>query len=274
MVVGDVNSTFAAAFAAKQLGIPVAHVESGLRSFDFSMPEEINRVLTDSISDYLFTTEESANKNLIREGIQKKSIFFAGNVMIDTLLSHRKEASGSLILKQLHITQKSFAVLTLHRPSNVDSKQALASMLSIVGDIQKNIPIVFPIHPRTRKNIRRFGLEKRAMGMKNLILTEPLGYLDFLRLMDNAKLVLTDSGGIQEETTVLGVPCITLRQNTERPVTLTNGTNLLVSTDKQRVIAVAKKALLGKNTRRKRMPALWDGKAAARIAQALQGALG
>lgn len=270
VVVGDVNSTFAGAFAAKQLGIPVAHVEAGLRSFDWSMPEEINRVLTDRISDHLFTTEESANRNLLNEGRSGKNIHFVGNVMIDTLLAHRREAASSTILQRLHLSGKGYGVLTLHRPSNVDTKKSLASVISIIEELQKVIPIVFPIHPRTRRSIQSFGLGPVVGKMKNLTLTPPLGYLDFLCLMDNARIVLTDSGGIQEETTALGVPCITLRNNTERPVTVNQGTNLLVSTSKSKVVETALQAIERKTTSKKKIPQLWDGKAARRIVQVLK----
>ncbi|HLC60546.1 MAG TPA: UDP-N-acetylglucosamine 2-epimerase (non-hydrolyzing) [Candidatus Nanoarchaeia archaeon] len=265
IVVGDVNSTFAGALVAKQLGIKVAHVESGLRSFDLAMPEEINRMLTDRISDMLFTTEESGNKNLINEGVDKKKIFFAGNVMIDTLLAHRKKSSRSDILNKLKLNKKEYCVLTLHRPSNVDSESGLRKILSIIEKLQDEIKIVFPVHPRTRKNIEAFGLNKKIYSMKNLVVTEPLGYLDFLQLMDKSKLVLTDSGGIQDETTILGVPCITLRENTERPVTLEEGTNLLVSTDAAKVIKKSLEVINNKIKLKGRIPKFWDGNAAKRI---------
>ena len=265
IVVGDVNSTFAGALVAKQLGIKVAHVESGLRSFDLAIPEEINRMLTDRISDMLFTTEESGNKNLINEGVDKKKIFFAGNVMIDTLLAHRKKSSRSDILNKLKLNKKEYCVLTLHRPSNVDSESGLRKILSIIEKLQDEIKIVFPVHPRTRKNIEAFGLNKKIYSMKNLVVTEPLGYLDFLQLMDKSKLVLTDSGGIQDETTILGVPCITLRENTERPVTLEEGTNLLVSTDAAKVIKKSLEVINNKIKLKGRIPKFWDGNAAKRI---------
>ena len=269
LVVGDVNSTFAGAFVARQLGIPVAHVEAGLRSFDWSMQEEVNRVLTDRISSYLFTTEESANRNLKNEGTPQKSIHFVGNVMIDTLLAHREHAKASPILSTLGLKQNAYCVLTLHRPSNVDTKQNLLHILEMLEKIQEKATIVFPIHPRTKKNIEKFGLEKHIKAMRNIIFTNPLGYLDFLCLMDNAKLVLTDSGGIQEETTVLGVPCITLRNNTERPITAEKGTNVLVSTDKVNVVTAAMKVLSSPKQQKKSIP-LWDGKAAERIVSILQ----
>jgi UDP-N-acetylglucosamine 2-epimerase (non-hydrolysing) len=268
VVVGDVNSTFAGAFAAKQLGIPVAHVEAGLRSFDWSMPEEINRILTDSISDYLFTTEESANYNLRSEGIEPSKIFFVGNVMIDTLLQHRKHSQRSKILEQLRLSPREYAVLTLHRPSNVDNQQNLRQIFDMLGNLQNYMPIVFPIHPRTRKNIALFGLAGKIRATRNLIITEPLGYLDFLCLMDKSRIVITDSGGIQEETTVLGVPCITLRTTTERPITLERGTNLLISTNPHKVITTFRKVVKQPYKKKTHVP-LWDGKAAERIANIL-----
>ena len=228
VVVGDVNSTFAGALIAKQLGIKVAHVEAGLRSFDLTMPEEINRMLTDKISDFLFTTEESGNVNLLNEDVGKNKIFFVGNVMIDTLLKHKEKANKSDILGKLNVEKNNYCVLTLHRPSNVDKKEDFENVLSVLDTIQEKIKIVFPVHPRTKKNIELFNLDGTIKKMENLIITEPLGYLDFLCLMANSKFVLTDSGGIQEETTVLNVPCITLRENTERPVTVEQGTNLIV----------------------------------------------
>ena len=264
VVVGDVNSTMAAALAAAKCGIKIAHVESGLRSFDRSMPEEINRTITDHLSDFLFTTEESGNKNLINEGIGRNCIFFVGNVMIDTLLGHKEKAKKSKILQKLKLGKNNYAVLTLHRPSNVDGKDSLIYILDILNEIQKKIKIVFPIHPRTLKNLKHYNLLKNIKNRKNIILTEPLGYLDFLSLMDNSKLVLTDSGGIQEETTVLGVPCITLRNNTERPVTLEHGTNMAVSTDRGKIINAFEKAVKGVNFKAK-TPKFWDGSAAKRI---------
>ena len=265
VVVGDVNSTVAGAEAAHELGIKVAHVEAGLRSFDKTMPEEINRIRTDKISDFLFTTEKSGNKNLINERISKEKIFFVGNVMIDTLLSHRERAKKSKILEQLNLNKKEYCVLTLHRPSNVDKKGSFGSILSILEVIGEKIKIIFPVHPRTQKNLESLGLGKGMKSISNLIVTGPLGYLDFLCLMDNSKFVLTDSGGIQEETTVLGIPCITLRKNTERPVTVSEGTNLLVSTDSHKVVEKAMEIINDKIKFNKRAPELWDGNAAKRI---------
>lgn len=269
IVVGDVNSTVAGAEAAHDLNIKVAHVEAGLRSFDKTMPEEINRVRTDKISDFLFTTEKSGNKNLLNQGIGKNKIFFVGNVMIDTLLKHREKAKKSKILKKLNIQKKRYCSLTLHRPSNVDNKEAFDNILSILEEVGKKIKIIFPIHPRTKKNLESLGLSKRMSRIDNLILTRPLGYLDFLCLMDNSKFVLTDSGGIQEETTVLGVPCITLRNNTERPVTVEQGTNLLVSTDKKKVVKKCLEVIYDKINIKNKIPELWDGKAAKRIVKIL-----
>jgi len=224
VVVGDINSTMACAITAVKLHIPVAHVEAGLRSFDRTMPEEINRIVTDSVSDYLFTTSEDANENLKREGIPDEKIYFAGNVMIDTLLRHREKAQKSDIIKRLGLKERGYAVLTLHRPSNVDGKENFKRILDAILQIQKRIKIVFPIHPRTLKMIKGHGLFDFAEELKNLAVVEPLGYLEFLKLMTDAKFVLTDSGGIQEETTILNIPCLTLRENTERPVTVTEGT--------------------------------------------------
>ena len=271
VVVGDVNSTVAGAEAANEMGIKVAHVEAGLRSFDKSMPEELNRIQTDKLSDFLFTTEKSGNVNLLKEGISKGKIFFVGNVMIDTLLRHKEKAKHSKILEKLHIEKKDYCTLTLHRPSNVDSKQDFDNILSILGKIQEKIKIIFPVHPRTMKNIQLCNLVDKIKDMKNLILIEPLGYLDFLCLMSNSKFVLTDSGGIQEETTVFGVPCITLRKNTERPVTVEQGTNLLVSVDKDKVVEKAIGVIEDRVDLSGKIPELWDGRAAERIAKILSG---
>lgn len=265
LVVGDVNSTFAGALIAKQLKIKVAHVEAGLRSFDMDMPEEINRILTDKISDFLFTTERSGNKNLFKEGISKDKIFFVGNVMIDTLLKHKKKSDSSRILQRLNLRKKNYAVMTLHRPSNVDGKIALESIISIAEELQSKIKIVFPIHPRTRRNLEIFDIGEKINKIPNLTITEPLGYLDFLCLMSNSALVLTDSGGIQEETTVLGIPCITLRNNTERPITMEQGTNILVSTDKSKILKKSFEVINGKIKLKSKKPIFWDGKASERI---------
>jgi len=265
VVVGDVNSTLAAALAAAKLGIPVAHVEAGLRSFDRSMPEELNRLLTDAISDWLFITEPAARDNLRREGVAEEKIHLAGNVMIDTLRAHLERAQGLDTLEQLDLHPGGYAVLTLHRPSNVDDPTRLRSLFAVLEEIHARLPVVFPVHPRTRQSIATLlGGES-----PRLRLTEPLGYLEFLRLLADAKLVLTDSGGIQEETTVLGVPCLTLRENTERPVTVTEGTNNVVGTDPAAIRAAAFKVLEGE-ARRGRVPEGWDGRAARRIADVLE----
>ncbi len=269
VVVGDVNSTLGAAQAAGKLGVRVAHVEAGLRSFDSTMPEEFNRIETDKISDFLFTTEKSGNINLEKEGISKDKIFFVGNVMIDTLLEHKEKASKSKILEKLGLEGNNYCALTLHRPSNVDDRKDFENILHILERIQEKLKIVFPMHPRARKNIQSFKLENKIKSMKNLIITEPLGYLDFLCLMSNSKFVLTDSGGIQEEATVLGVPCITLRKNTERPVTVEQGTNLLVSIDKEKVVSKALEVIGNKIKLKNRIPELWDGKAAERVVKIL-----
>ncbi len=269
IVVGDVNSTMAGALVAKKLGIKVAHVEAGLRSFDLTMPEETNRIETDKVSDFLFTTEESGNKNLINEGVDKEKIFFVGNVMIDTLLKHKEKAEKSDILEKLNLEKGNYCALTLHRPSNVDIKECFENILSILDKVQDKIKIIFPVHPRTRKNIEKFSLDNKIKNMENLMLIDPMRYLDFLFLMSNAKLVLTDSGGIQEETTVLGVPCITLRKNTERPVTVEQGTNLLVSTDRDKVIEKSLEIINSESKINNKIPDLWDGGAAERIMEIL-----
>jgi UDP-N-acetylglucosamine 2-epimerase (non-hydrolysing) len=266
VVVGDVNSTIACALTAVKLGVPVAHVEAGLRSFDRSMPEEINRVLTDAISRWLFVTERSGVENLRREGVPDERIFLVGNVMIDTLLACRARSEGSPILEQLDLAGRDYAVLTLHRPSNVDDPGVLFGLLSAVERLQRTLPIVFPVHPRTRK-----ALNGHVNGsMPGLRLTDPLGYLDFMRLVARARLVLTDSGGLQEETTVLGVPCLTLRNNTERPATVDQGTNELVGTDPERIVQSGLR-VLGSPPASGMVPDLWDGAAAARIVDVLTG---
>jgi UDP-N-acetylglucosamine 2-epimerase (non-hydrolysing) len=274
LVVGDVNSTIAAALTAVKLGIGVAHIEAGLRSFDMTMPEEINRKLTDAIASLLFVTEQSGVENLKHEGVPAEKIFLVGNVLIDTLLRHRELAVRSPFLDQLGVQQngkgrRPYGVLTLHRPSNVDDPKTLQGILSAVSAVADQLPIYFPIHPRTRKNIERFGLMRYLAPAGSGTCTgimplDPLGYLDFLSLNNGARMVLTDSGGIQEETTVLGVPCLTLRENTERPATVAHGTNQVVGTDPERIIAAAR-AILQKPACEPRRPPLWDGKAASRI---------
>ena len=264
IVVGDVNSTLACALAAVKLEIPVAHVEAGLRSFDRSMPEEINRVLTDAISEWLFTTEPSGRENLLREGVPEGRIHFVGNVMIDTLLSHLDRARELDVLGRLGLRERGYAVLTLHRPSNVDDPDRLRRLFEVLEEIHAELPVVFPVHPRTTAAIARH-LGGRGPELRT---TEPLGYLEFLRLTAGAKLVLTDSGGIQEETTVLGVPCLTLRDTTERPITVSEGTNTIVGSDAATIRAEVRKVIEG-GGKRGRVPAGWDGHAAARIVDRL-----
>jgi UDP-N-acetylglucosamine 2-epimerase (non-hydrolysing) len=275
IVVGDVNSTMACAIAAKKLGIQVAHIEAGLRSRDMNMPEEINRLCTDVLCEYLFTTDRFANDNLRQEGIGEERIHFVGNVMIDTLVRHRAAAQNLGLMQRLGLHEGRFATLTLHRPSNVDNPAVLLGILEALRAISMELPIVFPIHPRTRKMIELFGYSsffttgEKAQG---IWVAEPFGYLEFLHLNMHARMVLTDSGGLQEETTVLGVPCITLRSNTERPITCEEGTNQLVGNDKDRIVDAAR-AVLESSRARGRVPEKWDGKAAERIVQVLQSSL-
>ncbi len=228
LVVGDVNSTIACGLVAVKLGARLVHVEAGLRSFDRGMPEEINRVLTDSISDLLFCTEPSGVENLRREGVADEKVHLVGNVMIDTLLRHRERAERSAILEENDLPSGGYAVLTLHRPANVDDAGVLGRLFDVLEVVQRDGPVVFPVHPRTRAALDRFGLSARIEGLANLRLLDPVGYLDFLKLLGSARVVLTDSGGIQEETTILQVPCLTLRENTERPITVEVGTNQIV----------------------------------------------
>jgi len=273
IVVGDVNSTMACTITAKKLGIKVAHVEAGLRSRDMNMPEEINRLCTDVLCDYLFTTDRIADENLKGEGVAEEKIFFVGNVMIDTLLKHKAMAEQLPLRETLGLAPDGYATLTLHRPSNVDDPQVLQGILDALAEIAGRLPILFPIHPRTRKMIQQFGFEayfrtgERIAG-PGIWLTDPLGYLEFLHLNMTARLVLTDSGGLQEETTVLGVPCITLRHNTERPITCEEGTNILVGNHKEKILAAAQ-TVLNRPGRAGRIPEKWDGHAAERIVEVL-----
>jgi UDP-N-acetylglucosamine 2-epimerase (non-hydrolysing) len=262
LVVGDVNSTLAAALTAAKLGIAVAHVEAGLRSFDRTMPEEINRILTDAISGLLFVTEESGQQNLLREGVDPARIHLVGNVMIDTLEMTRGRWERSDIQHRLGLAGGPYAVMTLHRPANVDDPSRLASLLGALGELGARIPVVFPVHPRVRSEL------PPAQGVAFI---DPLGYLDFIALLSRARLVLTDSGGIQEETTFLGVPCLTVRENTERPVTVTHGTNRIVGTDPARILEEAHRTLYAAPLPRM-IPPLWDGKAASRIVDVLADA--
>ena len=270
LVVGDVNSTLACALVCVKLGVKVAHVEAGLRSRDRTMPEEINRLLTDQIADLLLTPSPDADANLRAEGIPPERIRFVGNVMIDSLLQNLERARASRIRTELGVADSAYAVLTLHRPSNVDRPETFSRILSALETIAKTLPVIFPVHPRTRKTIAELGLNDRVAAMKNLRLIDPLGYLDFLNLYSNARLVLTDSGGIQEETTVLGIPCLTLRENTERPITVELGTNVIVGTDTARIVTAAAAALNGSAKTTARRPPLWDGHASERILDALE----
>lgn len=268
LVVGDVNSTIACALVATKEGIPVIHVEAGLRSFDREMPEEINRVLTDQISDLLFTTEKPAEAQLLREGISHDKIHFVGNVMIDTLFRNLPKAAevNSVLQNYQHppiSAEQDYAVLTLHRPSNVDNKPVLERLLTVVREISDQLPVLFPIHPRAAARLEEFQLQS-LLDTPNILRMPPVGYLEMLGLNKNAKMVMTDSGGIQEETTALGVACITLRENTERPVTVTEGTNTIVGTDVDKIRQIAGEILAGKG-KSGRIPSLWDGKAAERI---------
>jgi len=272
LVVGDVNSTIACGLVAVKLGVKLVHVEAGLRSFDRTMPEEINRVLTDTISDLLFCTEPSGVANLRAEGVADERIFLVGNVMIDTLLRNRAKADASGVLDELGVAPGAYAVLTLHRPANVDDPAVLARLLDAIETIQRDLPVIFPTHPRTRKNLSAGPAGARVAGMPGLRLIEPVGYLDFLKLMSEAKLVLTDSGGIQEETTILKVPCLTLRPNTERPITAEVGSNQVVGTDPAAILSAYGHVVDG-TWRRLDVPELWDGQAAQRIVAILAARL-
>ncbi len=288
VVVGDVNSTLACALVAAKLCVPVGHVEAGLRSFDRTMPEEINRLLTDAISDFLFASEPAGVENLRREGVAEEKIHLVGNVMIDSLQKFLRIARQSSVLRDFGLLSEDessgaghkprpYAVLTLHRPSNVDEKAKLASWLEVLNEVARQIPIVFPAHPRTQERIERFGLKSKVrmhwqQADRGVLVSAPIGYLEFVHLMSEAAFVLTDSGGVQEETTVLGVPCLTLRENTERPITVEEGTNTVVGTDPERILAAAR-AILAGSGKRGRTPALWDGHAGERIVTILMDRL-
>jgi UDP-N-acetylglucosamine 2-epimerase (non-hydrolysing) len=269
LVVGDVNSTLACALVCVKLGVKVAHVEAGLRSRDRTMPEEINRLLTDQIADLLFTPSADADENLRAEGIRPERIRLVGNIMIDSLLKYLPLASKSRIKEDLRVAGEDYAVLTLHRPSNVDEPNTFGRILDALEEIGDHLPIIFPVHPRTLKMIDELRLTERVSKVTGLRLTDPLGYLDFLSLYSGARLMLTDSGGIQEETTVLGIPCLTLRENTERPITVTMGTNTIVGTDPAKIIAAALAALDETERQSVSIP-LWDGHTADRIVDALR----
>ena len=268
LVVGDVNSTIACALVCSKLGVRVAHVEAGLRSGDMAMPEEVNRLLTDRISDLLLTPSTDGDENLLKEGIAPEKIKFVGNVMIDSLFYSLEKSKKSNIREDLNLKAKEYAVLTLHRPSNVDEKETFDGILKALAEISAKIPIIFPAHPRTKSRISEFGFEK-LIENSNIKFIEPLGYLDFLRLYSGAKIVLTDSGGLQEETTALEIPCLTLRENTERPITIEMGTNNLVGTNRTKITKTAFDVLDRKSSQDAKIPPLWDGKTAERICDAL-----
>src|SRR5688500_284286 len=281
VVVGDVNSTIACTLVAVKLGIRVAHVEAGLRSFDRTMPEEINRLLTDAVSDYLFVSEPSGVTNLRREGVAEDKIFLVGNVMIDSLQGFLPAARATKILAELGLSRTSqtgrprpYLLVTLHRPSNVDRPETLRSILEVLRELARDTPVIFPAHPRTKSNIERFGLTRylssgQPASKPGLWLLPPVGYLESLHLMSEAAVVLTDSGGMQEETTALAVPCLTLRDSTERPITVDEGTNTLIGTDPHRVLRETRAVLTGDGGKRGRIPALWDGRAGPRIVSTL-----
>ncbi len=269
LVVGDVNSTIACGLVAVKLGVRLIHVEAGLRSFDRTMPEEVNRILTDSISDLLFCTEQSGVDNLRNEGVADEKVFLVGNVMIDTLLKNKAKADQSTILADLGLAEGQYAALTLHRPSNVDDPMVFGRILDALEVIQHDLTVVFPIHPRTRNNLDHLGLRQRVELLTGLRLLDPIGYLDFLKLTASARLVLTDSGGIQEETTILKVPCLTLRENTERPVTAEIGSNTVVGTDPDKILG-AYRRIMDDDDHECGTPPLWDGNAAERIVEVIR----
>lgn len=269
LVPGDVNSTLAAALCSYKLNIPLGHLESGLRSFDQSMPEEINRILVDEISDFYFVTEQSGIDNLLKEGKLKSKIFFVGNTMIDTLAAFKREIHQQKIMKNNGLVQDDFILMTIHRPATVDSQEGLERLLSLIKDIPDSSPIVFPIHPRTMNNIKKFGLEENFKEVKYLTLLQPLDYFNFQHLVENCQLVITDSGGIQEETTYKQKPCITIRPNTERPCTVSIGSNTLLNFDKRAIISSINDVKNG-NYKKGKIPELWDGKATERVLKVIQ----
>jgi UDP-N-acetylglucosamine 2-epimerase (non-hydrolysing) len=270
VVVGDVTSTLAAALAAAKLGVPVVHVEAGLRSRDWTMPEEINRVVTDRISDLLLTTSRDADENLAREGVDRTRVRFVGNVMIDSLHYARERPTD--VLARLGLVPQGFALATLHRPANVDTREALEATLDALSSVASRLPLLFPVHPRTVARAEALGLSQRMRSIGGLRTIEPVGYNDFVTLMSSARLVATDSGGIQEETTALGIPCLTLRQGTERPITVTEGTNVIVGLDRAKIASAVDDVLAG-GGRRGRIPEGWDGHAADRVADAIESLL-
>ena len=268
LVVGDVNSTVACSLVAAKCHVPVAHVEAGLRSGDRRMPEEINRLVTDRLADYLFVTEQSGLDHLRAEGVPEEQVFFVGNVMIDALVHFREKAQQTTIMDELDVESGEYVLMTMHRPSNVDNRDGLESLLETIERIAQSHPLVFPIHPRTRNRFAEFGLQEDLEAIEQLTLLEPLGYLGFLRLMEGAGVVVTDSGGIQEETTFLQVPCLTLRPNTERPVTVQEGTNELMDLNPEAVASRVQTLMRGEGPEGQ-IPAKWDGKAAERIVEHL-----
>ncbi|HYH99303.1 non-hydrolyzing UDP-N-acetylglucosamine 2-epimerase [Hyalangium sp.] len=272
-VVGDVNSTLAGALVASKMGIRVAHVEAGLRSFDPRMPEEINRIVTDRLADLLLTPSPDADANLLKEGVDPVRIHLVGNVMIDTLLTSKARAEQLSTLADLGLRPQGYAVCTLHRASNVDDPKVLGGLLSSLAQVSARVPVIFPVHPRTRKMLADHGLGGMLERSPGLRLVEPMGYLEFLALTSQARLILTDSGGLQEESTALGVPCLTLRENTERPITVEQGTNLVVGTDPVRITEEADRVLDG-HGKKGRVPLLWDGRTAERIADLYAQVLG
>jgi len=268
VVVGDVNSTIACALTAAKLRTKVAHVEAGLRCRNLQMQEEINRILTDRCSDYLFATTNDDVKNLLGEGIPKEKIFLVGNVLIDSLSQKIERARDSDILRRLNLLGGEYCTLTLHRAENVDNKKILSELLEAADSIQRRMKVVYPLHPRTKKMLQKFKFYSRLRRMKNLTITEPLGYLDFICLMSNSRFVLTDSGGIQEETTFLGIPCLTIRNETERPITVRQGTNTIVGTHKDKIVRETIRVMT-EGKRKRKIPKLWDGKTAGRIVRIL-----
>ena len=263
-VVGDVNSTLAGAYAAKNCGLKLTHVESGLRSYDNTMPEEINRILTDEISDYFFVTEQSGFDNLINAGHTKNNVFFVGNTMIDTMVTFDKEIENSNVLANLKMDKQQYVLMTMHRPATVDNMEGLLKLLDILKEVNNKYKIVFPVHPRTTKNIEALGLKKDFESLSGLMFTEPLDYFSFQKLIKYSKFILTDSGGIQEESTFLKVPCLTLRPNTERPVTCTLGTNTLVPFDVKSILDYVSQIETG-SYKKGQVPPLWDGKAFSKV---------
>ena len=268
IVVGDVNSTLSAAMVTSKMVIPLAHVEAGLRSYDMAMPEEVNRIVTDRLSAYLFTPSRDANINLAKEGIEKKKIFFTGNIMIDTLKKFIRRSKPELTLKKYGLNKNEFCLITLHRPSNVDNKAVLERLARAIMEISRRVKVIFPVHPRTSRKIKEFKLEK-YFDSPQVMLTEPIGYIETIALTSTSKLVVTDSGGLQEESTYLNVPCLTMRENTERPITETEGTNTIIGTDTALLLKKFNQIMAGKYKKGK-LPKYWDGNTAQRISKILQ----